>query len=241
MKNEHRMFLQGIMCRKLLNANEVRELLRTCCNLNESNSNDVDIATFINTINNNIHPFHMLISKCIAEQDGKQFYALINDQESPLTRLATDYTSSEVEFFKCLIETIVHSEQGCTSSTAALNLVDVLSKSMSRTLIQQLLSRLEEDKWIIQVKGRISLSPLAILELDQFIRDTFADVVTTCNLCKRLTLQGQNCRNCDAKFHLHCAKRYFQDMRYCPSCKAPWPSGSECPTSARASKRPLRR
>lgn len=239
MKNEHRMFLQGIMCRKLINATEVKELLRSCNRANGSCNNEVDITGFISTINKNIEPFHMLISKCVGEQDGKQFYALINTQDSPLTRLSTDYTSNELDLFQQLLENVVESEEGYVSSTVVLNLTDQLQKKMSKMEAQDLLDRFEEERWIIQANGKVSLSALSILEFDQYIRETYADIVVICQLCKRIALQGDKCEKCDLKIHSHCSKRFFQNMseKKCPKCHSRWSSDGDRRTSLRASKR----
>jgi len=198
------------------------------------------LAEFVNTINIHIRPLHLEIKKIVNEVTEVHCYALANNAESDITRLSSDYSVNELEFFKKLVEAVVESEGGCISSTEALNLTEDLERKMTKKDAQDLLEKLEKSKWVFQDKGQIYLSPRSILELDKYIQDQFPAMATKCNLCNRLCITGKNCPRCDVKLHNHCAARYFngQSDNICPGkeCSVEWtdlpaPKSSQAPRS----------
>lgn len=236
MRDSHRLFLQSFMSRGILDAKEVRQLYRTCClkyNDQYSDREDdqkVQLLEFVRTINRNIQPFHMEIKKGVSEEDGKSFYCLVCTSDTSITKLASDYSQAEMELFKILIESIVDSDYGEIGSTAAINSVDKLSKTskkMSKQDAQNLLERLEAQKWIKIYKGKVTLATRALIELEQYILEVYSDITETCNVCKRLCVKGQSCDSCNTKLHLHCAVRFFQNKENprCPNgeCGVIWP------------------
>ncbi|XP_060085662.1 non-structural maintenance of chromosomes element 1 homolog [Ylistrum balloti] len=239
MRDSHRLFLQSFMSRGLLDAKEVRLLFRTVClKFNEPTAakeedRKLQLLDFVRTINMKIRPFHMEIKKGVSEDEGVSYYCLVCTNESAITKLASDYTQSELEFFKKLVDQIVDNE-GEIGSTAAVNIVDKLDKNMkkmTRQDAQSLLQRLESAKWIIIHKGTgiVSLSTRCLLELEQYILDVYGaeDENLKCNMCNKLCVKGQSCDNCQTKLHLHCASRFFQnkDNPRCPNktCGTSWP------------------
>ncbi|XP_061167878.1 non-structural maintenance of chromosomes element 1 homolog [Saccostrea echinata] len=230
----HRLFLQSFMSRGILNAKEVKQLFKICClkyNLpypeNEKEAQG-PLLEFVRTVNHHIGPLHMQIRKGISEDDGTSSYGLVCTTESAITKLASDYTPSELEFFKKLIEIIVASEDAEVGSTEALNLVSRLEnvKKLSKDDAEDLLSRLETNKWIKMSRGKISLATRSLLELDRYIEQMYEDV-EKCNICKKLCLKGQTCPFCGTKLHFHCSSKLFEreENPKCPkqSCKKPWP------------------
>lgn len=235
MRDSHKLFLQSFMSRGLLDAKEVRQLYRTCClKFNDQFAEKEEdqkqhLLEFVRTINRNIQPFHMEIKKGVSEDEGKSFYCLVCTSDSSITKLASDYTSSEMDFFKRLIEGIIDSDNGEIGSTAALNTTDKLDKNlkkMSKQDAQNLLERLEAQKWIKINKGKVSLATRSLLELEQYILDMYQNITDKCNVCKRLCVKGQVCDSCSTKLHFHCATRFFQNKENprCPNkeCGAVW-------------------
>lgn len=233
MKDSHRLFLQSFMSRGLLGAKEVKLLYKTCCQKFEEyypdseNERKNHLLELVQTINRFIHPFHMEIKKGVGEEDGVSYYCLVCTNESAITKLASDYSPNDLEYFKKLVESIVESDQGHIGSTAALNLTEKLQKKMSKDDAQNLLSRLEKAKWITLTSGRVSLSTRSLLELEQYILDMYEDSTSCrCNACKHICLKGQTCDNCGTKLHFYCASRFFRGMENpkCPNseCGTPW-------------------
>ncbi|KAL3869497.1 hypothetical protein ACJMK2_042171 [Sinanodonta woodiana] len=233
MTDSHRLFLQAFMSRGILDAKEVKSLFRTSCEKFKTFIADNEeerrhqLTEFVITINNNIKPFHMEIKKGVSEEDGSNYYGLVNISESSITLLASDFTTNELDLFKKLVESIVDSDTGSVGSTDAINLVETLDKKMTRNDAQELLKKLESNKWIKVMNGQVSLATRAILELEQYIFDMFPAIATRCNMCKKLCLKGQSCDSCPVRLHFHCASKFFsrQEVPKCPAsdCKSPWP------------------
>lgn len=226
----HRMFLQSFMARGLLNGKEVKELFKK--SLEQCNEHVPDneqekkrqLVQFIHVISDHIAPFHLDVKKGVSEEDGSNFYCLINNVENYITRMASDYTATELEFFKKLVEQIVEND-GAIGSTAALNIV-VPDRRLSKNDAQDLLLKLERDRWIVQKQGKLLLSIRAILELGQYMQEVYPDSIKKCHVCKQICLRGQMCEECGVKIHYHCATRFFthQENPVCPDqdCRSPW-------------------
>ncbi|XP_008839945.1 non-structural maintenance of chromosomes element 1 homolog isoform X2 [Nannospalax galili] len=74
-------------------------------------------------------------------------------------------------------------------------------------------------------EGEFTLHGRAILEMEQFIRETYPDTVKICNICHSLLIQGQSCETCGIRMHLPCVAKYFQSASEprCPHCNDYWP------------------
>ncbi|XP_053393735.1 non-structural maintenance of chromosomes element 1 homolog [Mercenaria mercenaria] len=225
-RDTHRMFLQSFMSKGILNANDVFKLLQSCCDKYEEPIDDKrqHLLRYVHSINDVIRVFGMEIRKVIDEIDGTSHYGLVNTTETSITLLATSYAENDLQYFKKLVEQIVLSDSGSIGSMAAVNIVDSLTKKMSKSDAEQLLSRLIRDKWIGKLEnGCVYIGTRGLLELEQYILEMF-EVAMRCNMCKKLCVQGENCSNCEVKLHNHCAYKFFKDrpVRKCPECQKPW-------------------
>ncbi|XP_076441280.1 non-structural maintenance of chromosomes element 1 homolog isoform X2 [Babylonia areolata] len=196
MNQAHKAFLQAFMTKSVQKGKEVKELYKHCCEQYSEPYSSVEqernqqMVTFIRTINTEILPFHLEVKKGICEQDSTNYYCLVNNVENNITRLSSDYTANELEFFKKLVEMIVETE-GCVGSRAALNIVERLDKKMLKQDAEYLLERLCSEQWILQKEGKVSLSVRSILELNQYIQQVYPDSVKVCNICNLIVLKNQ--------------------------------------------------
>ncbi|XP_072124600.1 non-structural maintenance of chromosomes element 1 homolog isoform X1 [Mobula birostris] len=222
----HRRFLQTMMSQGILEGSMTRKLHRHCCELHKVHYRHDQLDEFIKTINTHLQPLFMEIRKGKSEDDGQQYYALINLAETEITRMAFDYTETELELFKKTMDLVLESESGIVSSTDILNLADQLQpKKMKKKEVEQVLQRFVQDKWLSENDGEYILSTRCIMELEQYIRKMYQDLVKECNICHNISIQGQTCEMCGAKIHLPCAAKYFQgrDDPCCPNCRQYWP------------------
>ncbi|XP_060599076.1 LOW QUALITY PROTEIN: non-structural maintenance of chromosomes element 1 homolog, partial [Ruditapes philippinarum] len=174
----------------------------------------------------------------------------VNTTETSITLLASSYNENELEFFKKLISQIVLSDNGSIGSMAAVNIVDSLTKKMSKSDAEYLLERLIRDRWIGKVTNlcdfkylfnmfqkmvHVYIGTRGVLELEQYILEMFETAVR-CNMCKKLCVQGESCSNCEVKIHYHCASKFFKDgsMMKCPECQKPWTITSNSASSSSA-------
>lgn len=115
-----------------------------------------------------------------------------------------------------------HGSSGAENSTAQL-----LTKSQA----EQLIDRFIKDGWLLQSrKEKLLLSMRMVVELEQYLRDSFGDVMADCNRCSKLVTKGRYCKTdgCMVALHYHCAQALFrvQDgadrtapLNSCPNCR----------------------
>ncbi|KPP70463.1 Non-structural maintenance of chromosomes element 1-like [Scleropages formosus] len=226
--DSHRRFLQTIMCNGIMEGSKAKAVHRHCCEVYHTPYTDDSLDEFIDLINSYLQPLFMQIRKGMSEDDGLQYYTLVNMAETDITRMSSDYADNELELFRKTMDLIVDSENGTASSTDVLNCADSLqTKKMKKKETEQVLSRLVQDKWLNEKHGEYTLSTRCIMEMEQYIRNIYQDLVKSCAICHNIAFQSQMCCNpsCGIKIHIPCAARYYKgrvDPR-CPACSKFWP------------------
>ncbi|MGH0128116.1 UNVERIFIED_CONTAM: hypothetical protein FKN15_033216 [Acipenser sinensis] len=88
----------------------------------------------------------MQIRKGMSEEDGQQYYSLVNLADTEIIR--SHYSDNELELFRKAMDLIAESENGMACSTDILNLAHKLqSKKMKKKEVEVVLQRLVVDKW----------------------------------------------------------------------------------------------
>lgn len=226
MTDVHRRFLQLLMTHGVLEEWEVERLQRHCYKVHDRNAPVEKLEDFIYTINSALQSLYMEIKKGVTEDEGRPIYALVNLATTPISKMATDFAENELDLFRKALELITDSETGFASSTNILNLVDQLKgKKMRKKEAEQVLQKFVQSKWLIEKEGEFTLHGRAILEMEQYIRETFPDSVKSCNICHSLLIQGQSCETCGVRLHLPCVAKYFRSNPEprCPNCNDYWP------------------
>ncbi|XP_061455435.1 non-structural maintenance of chromosomes element 1 homolog [Rhineura floridana] len=226
MSDAHRQFLQALMALGIAERAEAGRLHRQCCERHHVYYGHDKLDDFISTLNVQLQPLFMEIRKGLAEDSGRAYYALVNLAETEVTKMASDYSESELELFKKTMDLIVLSGSGFVSSTEILNLADQLKpKKMKKTEAEQVLQSLVQDKWLTEKEGEYTLHLRCILELEEYILRHYQDSVHKCHICHSLAIQSQVCEDCGVAMHLPCLAKYFQAQTEprCPHCKQFWP------------------
>ncbi|XP_037596533.1 non-structural maintenance of chromosomes element 1 homolog isoform X2 [Cebus imitator] len=200
MTDVHRRFLQLLMTHGVLEERDVKRMQKHCYKVHDCNATVDKLEDFINNINSVLESLYIEIKRGVTEDDGRPIYALL--------------------------ELIIDSESGFASSTNILNLVDQLKgKKLKKKEAEQVLQKFVQNKWLIEKEGEFTLHGRAILEMEQYIRETYPDAVKICNICHSLLIQGQSCETCGIRMHLPCVAKYFRlnaEPR-CPHCNDYWP------------------
>uniref|UniRef100_A0A9R1SG38 Non-structural maintenance of chromosomes element 1 homolog n=2 Tax=Cyprinus carpio TaxID=7962 RepID=A0A9R1SG38_CYPCA len=197
MGDSHKRFLQTIMSSGIISASQAVALHKHCCETHADRLDD-----FINVINTQLQPFFMHIRKGMSEEDGLEDYSLM--------------------------DLIVDSESGTASSTDVLNCADSLrTKKLKKKETELVLNKFVQDKWLKEKDGDYTLSVRCIVEMEQYMRRIYQDLIKVCHVCHNIALQCQMCETpaCGIKMHLPCVARYFRarsDPR-CPACNDFWP------------------
>ncbi|XP_028670282.1 non-structural maintenance of chromosomes element 1 homolog [Erpetoichthys calabaricus] len=222
----HRRFLQEMMQCGIMDVSKCNSLYKKCCEIHKANYIPDKLDDFVNEINTHLQPMFMHIRCGMSEEDGQQYYALVNLADTEITRMATDYSDNELELFRKAMDLILDSDNGLASSTDILNLADtVQTKKMKKKDAEQVLQRLVQNKWLCEKNGEYSLSTRCIIEMEPYIRNVYQDSV--CNICHNVAVQSQMCENslCGIRMHFPCVARVFrgQPEPHCPACKDFWP------------------
>ncbi|XP_029846205.2 non-structural maintenance of chromosomes element 1 homolog isoform X3 [Ixodes scapularis] len=233
--DEHRLFLQIMLTRKILSLSEIKAVLEFCHEKNRvpcnATKDDDSLTRFVSDINGKIVPFSMRIKHGVSEDDGQRFYALVNLKDNDLSKCATMFSGNEMTYFKKLVQQIAESNTGTIQSTEALNIASGLDNCrLSIGMAEDLIERWLELGCLMQDGGRLSLSPLGLAEMDTYLQQQFGDELPKCHMCKQTCLKGQTCANpnCTVKLHYHCANQVFRlgasPIDGCPRCSFPWRS-----------------
>ncbi|XP_072240634.1 non-structural maintenance of chromosomes element 1 homolog [Leuresthes tenuis] len=228
MGDSHRRFLQTMMSCGITDEPGALALYQYCCETHKANYVPDKLDDFIDTINSKLQPMFMQIRKGMSEDNGQQYYALVNTAETDVTRMTSDYADNELELFRKTVDLIVSSENGKASSTEILNSTDSMtSKKLKKSETEHLLTRLVNDKWFCEKQGEYSLSVRCIIEMEPYIRAMYQDQVKVCHICHNIAFQCQICENptCGIKIHNPCVARYFKGRTEprCPACDDFWP------------------
>ncbi|ELU12684.1 hypothetical protein CAPTEDRAFT_226178 [Capitella teleta] len=230
LEKAHKFFLQAFIANGIFTAREVHKLYRETCERFDREfcdrvHNEPDLGPFVESINMNIKPFQLEMKKAVDEANGVSSFVLVNTADNSLTKLSSTYSENELELFKKLVEKIVGSGTGSVSSIEALNLSSTCK--MKKPEAESFFTNMIEHKWLKKIPdGHYALATRCIAECDLYILQQYPDDARTCNMCCRLVIQGESCRECNTTIHKHCSQRYFKDevVPVCPNqaCNAEW-------------------
>ncbi|KAK3512093.1 hypothetical protein QTP70_030355, partial [Hemibagrus guttatus] len=229
MGDSHKRFLQTMMRNGIISSVQAKALYCHCCETHGAHYLPDKLEEFIDVINTNLQPMFMHIRKGTSEEDGAQHYALVrktfnwvNMAETDITRMSSDYADNELELFrKTTLRTV------SSLPPDLLNCADRLqTKKMKKKETEHVLNKFVQDKWLNEKQGEYTLSTRCIIEMEQYIRRVYQDLVRLCYVCHNIVLQGQICENpdCGIKMHYYCVARYFKGRidPHCPSCSKFW-------------------
>ncbi|CAE6500391.1 unnamed protein product [Rhizoctonia solani] len=188
--------------------------------------------SFVTEINQDLEKFDLRFSSSRDECTGETLWAIVNTKQDAATMLATEYNATEIQYFKLVVEQIMLAGNDAYSipATAALREVSQLQgKGITKAEAEYVLSSLVAKGWLMKSKrGRYSLAPRALLELQTYLRDTYPDEYAECTTCLEPVTKGVACRtnNCAARLHTHCYAVVVRAARergvQCPTCGTSW-------------------
>ncbi|CAD6579809.1 MAG: hypothetical protein TREMPRED_002588 [Tremellales sp. Tagirdzhanova-0007] len=154
---------------------------------------------------------------------GKQWVILVNNDPNDVALQASDLTPLEIAYYREVIQAIMSSyPANSIGSTRALRLTTTLKANMTRLAAEALLGSLTSRGWLAKSKrGRYSLAPRAMMELETYLRQEFEEWVHKCRKCEGMILSGVVCNhgNCDTHLHEYCYDLLRRSARNaCPTC-----------------------
>ncbi|KAF8609976.1 hypothetical protein BDV93DRAFT_430776 [Ceratobasidium sp. AG-I] len=239
-----RLFLQSMLQRRWASETTVKLLFTKCIEATRELNpalqftyNERSFATdsgesFVAEVNRDLQKFDLRLSSTKDECTGETLWALINTKQDAATMLATEYNAVEISYFKLVVEQIMlaHNEVYSIPATAALREVSQLQgKGITKSEAEHLLSSFVAKGWLMKSKrGRYSLAPRSLLELQSYFRETYPDEYQECTNCLEPMTKGVACRteNCAARMHTYCYDAWVRARRdrplECPQCRKSW-------------------
>jgi len=96
---------------------------------------------------------------------------------------------------------------------------------MTKTQAESVLASFVAKGWLLKSKkGRYSLSPRALLELQPYLKSTYHDEIMDCTICFEILTRGHACprANCNVRMHSACYEAYRRSNSKCPACGEDW-------------------
>ena len=163
--DEHRIFLQGIMCKGFLDHKQVHKLhdsALSVCGIDipeKKAERDQLLVTNVQTINAEISKVGLVIKKGQDEDTGKPCFLLMNNSNRIVggnrelgTNVQTQWSAQELEYLRLVATEILQSEAKAVPSRAALNLTDQVAskggKKMSLENAEMTVNRLIAARWL---------------------------------------------------------------------------------------------
>ncbi|KAF9456771.1 Nse1 non-SMC component of SMC5-6 complex-domain-containing protein [Collybia nuda] len=234
-----RLFLQAVFSRGIMSGKVANLLWEKCMNAVAAADDSIEFprvrgkeewGTFLVQVNRSIDSLDLEFRQFHDESSGKEMYALVNRKSDKIAQMATDYTPTEIMYFKALIEQIMLAphESFCVSSLAALREVSIIKpkSNMSKAQAEVVLGSFVAKGWLLKTKqGRYCLSTRTLLELQGYLKNAYPDEFLECTICTEVLTRGVAChtKNCRTRMHTHCFIAYRRRRNLCPTCSTDWP------------------
>ncbi|KAF9264808.1 hypothetical protein L218DRAFT_817999, partial [Marasmius fiardii PR-910] len=234
-----RLFLQAMLSRGILSEKLAKAIWVQCIKAVKNEDGETEIPytnteqsweLFLGNVNSTIDDLDLEFKGIQDELTGKRLFSLVNRKDDESAQMATDFSPSEIIYFKAIIEQIMLAcnESFSLSSIAALGEATALKGKINMTKAQaeHVLASFVAKGWLLKSKrGRYSLSPRTLLELYPYLKGTYPDEILECTICHEVLTKGIACHtpNCTVRMHYHCFKTFARRNGACPQCKADWP------------------
>ena len=171
--DEHRIFLQGMMCRGVLDSNEVHDLLRRtlkACHIDIPQKKEeckIMISDIVQIINDEISTLGMKIIR--GNDEGKPCFMLINNSSRMVgnnrdlgTSVQSQWSALELEYLRLVATEIIQSEDRVISNSLALQLTDEVGNNGGRRMTMKgaevTVKKLLAARWLKLVEGNNKLA-----------------------------------------------------------------------------------
>ena len=207
---------------------------------------EADLNGYISAANVRISPLDLEIRNTFHQTSRKRIYAVVNLSSDPMTQLATTHSAEEISFLKRVLDAMFEKYNTTRQEIMAVTSMQALSyckpslegrrqtqnasetqgslgQGLTLSDAERMLKMLVEEGWFEKSRrGFFSLSPRALMELRQWLVDTYNDIddaeedfvpkIKQCFACKNIItsvcsapsrpnqsiLSNQGCRDNDA-------------------------------------------
>ena len=225
-QDEHRIFVQGIMCKGILNergVNSLHEKALSRCNIKipeKKSEQNALLLKNIQIINAELRKVGLLIKKSQDEDKGKSFFLLANIQSRMngtsrdlATTVQSQWSLQELDYLRLIATEILESEKKAISSTEALRLTDKVNKKglkrMSMEAAEDTINRLVTAKWLKVLGGKLVLDVRFLGEMEGWMVEVMGrENILSCKTCRKVVVRGGSCPcRPDHVWHFYCLAR----------------------------------
>ena len=188
--------------------------------------------------NKMLNNYNMMLRSSMDEVTTEKYFVLISKVDNEITRAASHHTPKQFEFFKLILQAIVHEPRGIITDSALKELAEkaTLPTSKSRGTLPEYKTTFNEwcqKNWFLIVTEDdidfITLGVRSMAELDVFIKQMFEKPEDlNCKSCNNLSIYSISCSSCDARYHKRCSKLSIdRETGTCKGCTVAGPSTSD--------------
>jgi len=135
LKDSHRAFVQAIMSRRYVSAEEAQKLQRKACDLfGDKDLAKKSLGDFIKPLNDELHPLEFALRLAQSHDTEEKSLMFVNTGADESAKLATHYNASQISFIKKVIELIVTAEDDpfhASATDLVNNAIDKKARSHS--------------------------------------------------------------------------------------------------------------
>ncbi|KAG8988744.1 hypothetical protein FRB94_002479 [Tulasnella sp. JGI-2019a] len=236
-----RLFIQALMTRRVVSEDLAQQLFKKSkaavlsVDQHVQGLQDLNWPAFLTRVKASLDVLDLNIAKIMDEETGKGVFALVNTVGDEVSKLATEYPTDHIIYFRQIVEQIMTAPRQAfsISSMAALKEATSLpegTKKISGIQAQLLLNSFVARGWLCKSpRGRYSLAARSLMELRKYLTDTFdEESLFKCTSCDGFVLKGLRCKGregrCKHKIHKPCFERLGANGRKCPTCGEAWPN-----------------
>lgn len=199
---------------------KLQRALQYCCKITGKEVTENELEGMINQINRVISNQHFKIIQCKCEVTEENLLVWINLKNDSLTKLQSNFTERDLEYFKAILQEILNSDLRKIMYVVCINITSTLSGNYTRENGQTALAKWINGGYFVKNSDFLHLGPRLIFEFTTFLRSRRPDCV--CFLCSEISFTGRICGNCDTMFHSYCINMYMETQVTCPYCKNNW-------------------
>jgi hypothetical protein len=213
MEETHQLLLQFLFSHRIISHSSLKQFEEEVLHVNDNG-----LKKRIDLINRHIEFLKFQIRGSTPELGGEVHYAVVNMKNDPVSQLGAEYTNTQIQCFKIIVEGIVDDETGHFNTKA---IKKDLPSSVTREFKENVTIFVEHG-WFEDTDGVLSFGVKSLVDLyPYFTEDVFERTPETCKSCNDYVFRHVQCNNCKCKLHMHCAKRIFESLNSvnCPWCK----------------------
>ncbi|KAK4685011.1 non-structural maintenance of chromosomes element 1, partial [Tremellales sp. Uapishka_1] len=248
----HRLYIQNLFSRRSMPEEVGYELYKRAVGAVQTadetfrpdhNVSKVGYSDFLEELRNPLSELGMGIKTGMDESErGRLWLVLVNINPASPADLATDYSPLEISYFREMITAIITSHpENSIGSNAAIRVARTLETPLATSMAESLLETFVARGYFLKSKrGRYSLAPRAMFELEIYLKEEFPDYVQLCKRCHKQVQAGVICTkpDCEAHYHSYCyATLQRAPQPTCLGCKSRFDQYDPSPLGEKAVSR----